>query len=556
MTFLPDEDIDAAFSKLSLSVTSTIENTHFFALRRACIKRTNSPKMFQKLYELYSINNAARLFQALCTMLAKSPYWNFLDIRMMEAIAAASLIPAVQESVENFKRTFFGMSLFDVAPYFPLIPMKSSHIAIIEELAEELSKITLFELYKHRFYLETELIQTGLNTCIYTKCNIATGTVKITWQIHVDHVYKAYCSWKEKQSQSSQKHMTISFKDIGMYEGLPLVWRGEEIKQYGPIEPLSPIQQTPVNLLGGLQWVPYDFPKVVKDLHLPLSKEFMQWVDCHPLSPTVKNMISSYLENKWFFAINYEEENQLIGCMKWYFLYARVGGKTLKLFHVLFRVNATHEVGNLMFKELFRRVKLYGISQGLMYSTIDTILKPVTTVTSWTYIFHGENLPLPHSPKTPGWRAMTSKDILSALTLTNKYTSQFEIGRIFQSEEEFSYCFMCPMIENYMQTYVVEDPVTHDITDVVGYKLDKSKDSITVAFCTILIAAKSPPRQLLIDILVCARQAMADMFNTLQFGLGRDVFENLFNYGKRVHWHLLNYQYNEINENQVCLFTY
>ena len=43
---------------------------------------------------------------------------------------------------------------------------------------------------------------------------------------------------------------------------------------------------------------------------------------------------------------------------------------------------------------------------------------------------------------------MTSKDIPSALDLTNKYTSQFEIGQVFQSEEKFSHCFLCPMIEN------------------------------------------------------------------------------------------------------------
>ena len=208
-----------------------------------------------------------------------------------------------------------------------------------------------------------------------------------------------------------------------------------------------------------------------------------------------------------------------------------------------------------MFKELFRRVKLYGISQGLMYSTTDTILKPVTTVTSWVYIFHEENLPLPHFPKTPGWRAMTSKDIPSALTLTNKYTTRFEIGRVFQCEEEFSYCFMCPMIENYLYTYIVEDPVTHDITDVVGFQIDKSNHPFIIAFLHhFWYLAKSPPRQLLIDLLICARQEMVNMLSTLQFGLGRDIFENLFHYRKKVHWHLFNYQYNEIDENKVCLF--
>ena len=35
----------------------------------------------------------------------------------MEAMAAASLIPAAQQCVENFKKTFFGMTLAEAASY-------------------------------------------------------------------------------------------------------------------------------------------------------------------------------------------------------------------------------------------------------------------------------------------------------------------------------------------------------------------------------------------------------------------------------------------------------
>ena len=70
---------------------------------------------------------------------------------------------------------------------------------------------------------------------------------------------------------------------------------------------------------------------------------------------------------------------------------------------------------------------------------------------------------------------------------TNKYTSQFEIGQVFQSEEEFSYYLMCPVIENYMQAYVVEDPVTGDITDVAGFTLEQPLDGCYMfSFVTIL----------------------------------------------------------------------
>ena len=62
---------------------------------------------------------------------------------------------------------------------------------------------------------------------------------------------------------------------------------------------------------------------------------------------------------------------------------------------------------------------------------------------------------------------------------------------------------------------------------------------------------KSPARQLLIDLLVCAKQTKADVFLTFQYGFTNDVFENLTMI-PIWHCHLLNYQYNEVDESQVC----
>ena len=157
----------------------TIETVNFLRLKRAAIERAKSPEMIQKSNELVPIIDEAKSFQALCTVLAKSPYWNFLDIRMMEAMTVASLIPAAQQSVENFKTTFFGMTLAEAAPYLPIIPLKSAHTAMTEQLDKDPSKMTIFELHKHRFYLETKLLQTGPDTIII--CRILIGSVTITW---------------------------------------------------------------------------------------------------------------------------------------------------------------------------------------------------------------------------------------------------------------------------------------------------------------------------------------------------------------------------------------
>ena len=517
--------------------------------------------MIQKSNELVPIIDEAKSFQALCTLLAKSPYWNFLDIRMMEAMAAASLIPAAQQSVENFKQTFFGMTLAEAAPYFPITPSKSAHTAMTEQLDKDPSKMTIFELHKHRFYLETELLQTGQDTI--TICRIVIGSVTITWQIHVDHVYKAYCSLKKKESQlPPQGIMALSVHEAEVYEGLPFVWRGQEIKQIGPIEPLpQQVQHKSIPLTEGLQWIPFDSTSIMNDLlykqmsNLSIT-EYTQWVEFHPLSPTVKENMPDFSEKKWSLAIKDKVTDKIVGCMLWCLMHVQVGGKVLKIFRLFPLISKSHHIANLMYRELFRRVNLFDISQGLMFTYNESILKPVATLTRWEYNFKDRySLPLPRSPTTPGWRAMTSKDIPSALALTNKYTSHFEIRQVFQSEEEFSYYFMCPLIENYMHTYVVKDPVTGNITDVAGFRFEQSMDGLKLyAISTILVAVKSPARQLLIDLLVCAKQTKADVFLTFQYGLTNDVFENLTMKPGSFYCHLFNYQYNEVDESQVYLF--
>lgn len=262
MIFSPKEDIDLAFFKLSASLTTTIQDVNFFTLQRAAYEKAKTPKMMHKSNELIPIIDGAKSFQALCTSLAKSSYWNFLDIRMMEAMAAASLIPAAQESVENFKRTFFGMTLAEAAPYFPIIQPKSSHTTVLEELDKDPSKMTIFELHKHRFYLETELLQTGPDTC--TICRIVIGSVIIIWQIHVDHVYQAYSSLKKNQPQLLlQDITTLSMTEADVWGDFPLLWRGQNVQQVGPIVPLpEQVQQKPYVLPENLHWEKVDIETI------------------------------------------------------------------------------------------------------------------------------------------------------------------------------------------------------------------------------------------------------------------------------------------------------
>jgi len=100
----------------------------------------------------------------------------------------ASVIPAAQESMEKYKAF---MNHTEVVPHVPVIPLQPFYTTMEEVLAIDPKQITVGELHKHSFYLET-ILETGADTLTHYKIRV--GSVIITWQIYVDDVYQAYSS--------------------------------------------------------------------------------------------------------------------------------------------------------------------------------------------------------------------------------------------------------------------------------------------------------------------------------------------------------------------------
>ena len=86
-------------------------------MQEVCIEKALSPKNLVSERLISNIEQVGT-FNNLCRILAKSTHWNFLDTRMMEAMVTASMIPAAQQSLENFKKAYFGKKLDEVVPTY------------------------------------------------------------------------------------------------------------------------------------------------------------------------------------------------------------------------------------------------------------------------------------------------------------------------------------------------------------------------------------------------------------------------------------------------------
>jgi len=187
----------------------------------------------------------------------------------------------------------------------------------------------------------------------------------------------------------------------------------------------------------------------------------------------------------------------------------------------------------------------------------------VVTLSLWHYNCYE---PLPYStPQTVGLRKITSEDIPSALVVTNKYTSKFEIGHVFQSEEEFSCWFLSRSLPakdasfHSFITYVVKDPITGSITDMFSFNLFALGKS-NWGFVNAIVNTKTPAKQLIVDLLLCAKQEqpLLQWVRTYQFGLKRQILEEIFVLMSSDYYitnSMYNYNYPEVDEENFVLFT-
>ena len=554
LTFTQDEPIDNAFTKLSASVTTLIQNANFPLLQRACIEKAKSPRMLHKSNEIVPVIKEAQSFQALCLMLADSSYWNFLDIRMMEAMATASMIPAAQETIENFKKTFFSMSLKDAAPYFPIMPAKSNYTVMHEELDRDPSQMTIGELNKHRFYLETKVIQDGPDTCTIRKIMI--GSVVIVWQIHINHTYQVYSRLKRLHSQLSlQAIRHISVPVMKRWEGLPLLFPGQDMGEVGPIESSPDVRHEPYPLPQRFEWC-MNVSDIIQDLS-SMSKELVKLL----LQPKMRYLLGIRLPSS--------SNNKLVFLLTCIPYNIRVGRKLLSTVYLQETVQRHPDIEeeqlfqlcNTGSKEAMKILGSEGIFQALIFFNRKVTPKPIITFDVYFWDSHFHSLPYT-TPRTVGLRRMKQSDVSKALALTNQYTSQFEIAQVFQSEEEFSHWFLDPLVDN-MTTYVVEETSSGNITDMFSFKTYKyTSENITEVVA--MVITSSSAKEIITDLVVCTQQENATIVILPRFGLKEDLFIDFLqghslsatelciqNHGCYLFY---NYKYPEVDDENHCLF--
>jgi len=550
LTFASSENINSAFRRLSKLVCEAIKHTDINMLKQVSVENALLPPMDLKSQQIISIAETAQSPQALCFSLTKNLFWHFLDIRMMKVMADVSEIPAAIISIENFKDTFFSKKLNEVVPHFKVYERDQSNLIVMKEVCDK--DMTINELYEHRFFIEKEVLG---GTGELTIFKIVIGSVRIDWLLSMDHVYQAYSMLNKKRALLvSQGVIQLSIPEVVRWEGLPILWRGQEVGQIGSSESKTLLKSQ--LLPEGLEWDTLyfsNFDEIIK-LYISLSidcvigKNSIQWNFEHP-----------YFKSPLTFGVRESSSKKLVWVIWCVPYWIKIKGQLIPVVEVqqqgIDYDNQRDQLYNLVTREAIFRVKRFGISQFILVLQKTQIIAPTVTLTIWIYDFLHPKYPLPYSsPRTTGLRRMTSKDVSMALTLTNQYVSQFEIGQVFGNEEEFLHYFLCPSVPGYMIMYVVEDPADSRITDMFGFRLHFFGEVVS-ATVSAIVNTKTPTRQLITDLLLCAKQEKVTELSVQQFGLLGNNFVNLLTHDNQyIYWHICNYNYPAVDEENCCLF--
>jgi len=329
------------------------------------------------------------------------------------------------------------------------------------------------------------------------------------------------------------------------FSGLPILWRGQEVGEIGPIEPLPEhVRQQAYSLPKGFHWVTLIGCDV---------EEFVKFMNINENVSTDSTMFYHYTthphtRSEWQFGIK-TTYGELVGAVLAYPVCMIIRGISLTFLCPKIICHKKYRKKRLWYilcKELMRRANLNKINQ-LLLGFKHSFLKPVTMITTWVCsVFH----PLLFSSyQTSGWREIMSKDVPGALALVNNYLSQFEIKQFFTSEEEFCHHFVNQSVPKSVYTYVVVSQ--NSITDLVSYRFLHNHDRPSRVTTIILVSTRTPIKDLIIDTIISARNNGAISLSILQRDLQVDTLLSLsFVQQFSTQRCLYNYKYHEVSEDK------
>ncbi|KAL1814343.1 hypothetical protein DCAR_0518478 [Daucus carota subsp. sativus] len=375
----------------------------------------------------------------------------------------------------------------------------------------------------------------------------------------------------------AKRHKFWETQPVGQFKDL-----GDSSLPEGPIEPptpLSEVKQEPYNLPNLYEWITCDMETTemctevynllsnnyVEDddnmFRFNYSKEFLHWA----LRPP-----GHY--KSWHIGVRVKSSKKLVAFITGVPARLRVRDSIVQMAEINFlcvhKKLRSKRLAPVMIKEVTRRVHLENIWQAA-YTAGVVLPTPISTCQYWHRSLNPKKLidvgfsrlgarmtmsrtiklyKLPESTVTPGFRKMELHDVPAVTRLLRNYLLQFLVAP--DLDENDVEHWLLPK-EDVVDSFLVESPETHEITDFCSfYTLPSSilghpsHSILKAAYSYYNVSTKTPLLQLMNDALIMAKHKDYDVFNALDV-MQNDSFLKELKFGPgdgKLHYYLYNYR--------------
>ncbi|KAI9634584.1 Glycylpeptide N-tetradecanoyltransferase [Dioszegia hungarica] len=291
----------------------------------------------------------------------------------------------------------------------------------------------------------------------------------------------------------------------------------------GPIDPIKTVEevrQEPLPLPSGFEWSLIDIKNdvqceevysllsenYVEDddamFRFRYSKEFLLWS-----ALTFRSLTAPGYHPDWHIGVRVQKTGKLVAFISGILVDIRVRSKTFPSAEINFlcvhKKLRAKRLTPVLIKEVTRRVNLRGVWQAI-YTAGIVLPTPIGTSRyyhrnlnppklvdigfsslprSMTIARLVKQLAVPTAPSLPGFREMEKKDVPQVAALLRRYLARFEITQTFETDQEVEHWFLSGRGKEggeegsakwrregqVVWAYVVEDPTTHVITDMISF---------------------------------------------------------------------------------------
>jgi len=201
-------------------ISKLLPKANFSTMRRALLQQQRSPRGVNFPDDLHQSIKAATELDTLLDVLADSDYWNWVDLRLLDALVVSSQIQEAKFLIQKYKDAIFPKKLSEVLDNLPLPQQKEEKEAYTTKVGTKIQKepddVTVEDLSFYCDRLESVIMDINNGSCVLE--HIDTGCLEILWLI------PTYCRFHAYKSALNNRH---KFCDIHL--------------QYLHIEPYPPI---------------------------------------------------------------------------------------------------------------------------------------------------------------------------------------------------------------------------------------------------------------------------------------------------------------------------